>query len=286
MTFQPPRRTVIHVPESPATLLVVDDEPAVRRLLRACFETERYRVLEAADGASMFDVLAREPVDIVTLDVGLGSENGLDLARRLRADSDVGLIMVSGKGETIDTVLGLEIGADDYIAKPFELRIVLARVRSLLRRVRERAEASAPIARATIHPAHPAREHRAHATNGSPAHAAECEPRYRFGGCTLFPLRRELVCGDPPAAGERLTGAEHDLLEAFVTNAQQVLSRDQLMDRLKGRDWIPSDRTIDNQVVRLRRKLAAHGLRDVIRTVRGAGYLFSTPVERLGEPRR
>lgn len=261
--------------QAPPTLLVVDDEDAIRRLLRCCFEAEGFRVVEAADGAGMFRALETEKVDLVTLDVGLGAENGLDLARRVRADSDVGLIMVTGKGDMIDTVVGLEIGADDYIAKPFELREVLARVRALLRRVRDRTERNAE-----VHAHSPPSAPSVDATK-SPAKARD-EPGFRFGDCTLWPRRRELVCAPPRKAAHALTSAEFDLLEVLVANAQQVLSRDRLMDRLKGQDWHPNDRTIDNQVARLRRKLEAFEAGDLIRTVRGIGYLFAADVVRIG----
>jgi len=123
------------MPDSIPSVLIVDDEASIRRLLRRCFESERYAVHEAANSKELFACIESESIDLITLDLSLGDENGLDLAREIRRQSDVGIIVVSGKGELIDTVLGLEMGADDYISKPFELREVLARARSVLRRI-------------------------------------------------------------------------------------------------------------------------------------------------------
>lgn len=237
-----------------ATVLVVDDEASVREVLRGFLEMAGLRVLEAANSQEMFALIDRQPVDLVTLDVGLGAENGLDLARELRERASCGIIMVSGRGDLIDRVVGLEVGADDYIAKPFELREVLARVRSVLRRVQPAGTRTAGASAGTM--------------SGSLA----------FDRFTLYPTRRELRNGHDDVC--ELTTAEYNLLELFVSRPNQVLSRDQIMDHLHGHDWSPTDRSIDNGVARLRRKLESSDTQDIIKTVRGAGYLFTATVTR------
>ena len=247
-----------------ATIVVVDDDPRIRELLRACFEAESYRVLEASDSRTLFALLDEHTVDLVTLDIALVGESGLDLVREIRASHDLGIVMVTGKGELIDTVLGLELGADDYIVKPFELRELLARVRSVLRRYeRNRGEegrgAAAPTAR-----------------GGAPADEEPIE--IAFGPWRLRPAARLLL--DADGSPLELTGSEFDLLEFLVENPQRVLSRDEIMARLKGRDWHPSDRIIDNLVAQLRKKFEQGGRSAMIDTVRGKGYRFSGTVER------
>lgn len=245
------------------TLLVVDDEAPVRRLLRRYFESEGYAVLEAANTAEAMDALHRCPVDLVTLDIALDGDDGLDTARRIRSQSDVGIIMVSGKGELVDTVVGLEVGADDYITKPFELREVLARVRSVLRR---RHVAPVPESAPAAGSADP--------ESTGPAAAPE---RLQFLGLTLIPEKRRVIDADQREIA--LTAAEYDLLEIFVRSAPTVLSRDDIMDALRGQEWTPSDRTIDNQVARLRKKIDPNGAHKPIRSVRGIGYQFVEDVE-------
>src|SRR5262245_26606023 len=184
-------------------ILVVDDEPEIRTLLRKCFEREGYAVSEAGDGAGLRAGIARRAVDLITLDLTLGGEDGLELARQIRTGCNVPIIMITGKGDTIDRVVGLELGADDYIVKPFQLREVLARVRAVLRRY----EPSAP--------------------QGEPKHE-----RYTFEGMVLDLTSRDLRnrTGEPCA----LTTAEFNLLALFARRPQRVLSRDDIMDLLKG----------------------------------------------------
>ena len=242
------------MPDASAThILVVDDDAQVRRLLRRCFEEEGYRVSEAADG----DAVRRQPLDdvgLITLDLNLKGEDGLQVAREVRARSDVPIVMVTGKGDTIDRVVGLELGADDYIAKPFHLREVLARVKTVLRRSGPR-EAPAP------------------ATNGNGNGT-----RYRFDAWTADFSRMEIAHDD--GAPRTLTTGEMRLLEVFVTHANRVLSRDQLMDLLKGHDSAPFDRSIDNQIARLRKKIEVDPKKPgLIRTVHGAGYKFTAEVK-------
>lgn len=235
-------------------ILVVDDDQAVRQLLRQCFEAEGYLVLEAGTGEKMFEQLRANNVDLVTLDLSLGSEDGIDLARTLRMESNVAIVMVSARAELIDTVVGLEVGADDYIAKPFQLREVLARVRSVLRRAAVGTAQEAPV----------------ESDSGY----------YEFEGWRLNPATRELL--DENGAIVYLTTGEYEMLEVLVTHSQQVLSRDQIMNLMRGCDWHPNDRTIDNHIARLRKKLnTSIDPAQLIKTVRGSGYLFTARVNKV-----
>ncbi|MGI9406253.1 MAG: response regulator [Hyphomicrobiaceae bacterium] len=241
------------MPDSNAHILVVDDEAAVRRLLRSCFELEGYAVSEAETGGQAHDILNAAPVDLITLDLNLGSEDGFTIAREIRAHTDVPIVMVTGKGDTIDTVVGLEIGADDYITKPFHVREVLARVKTVLRRAQARPQA-------TI------------STEGDP-----CADAVTFGNWTLHLGNRELRSNDNENC--ELTTGEFELLRVLVTNRQRVLSRDQIMDQVKGNDWNPLDRSIDNQIARLRKKIEPDPATPTyIKTVRGVGYTFASDV--------
>jgi DNA-binding response OmpR family regulator len=234
---------------SASHILIVEDDPKVRLLLRRCFEGEGYRVSEASCGAEALRQLSAASFDLVTLDLNLPDGDGLGFGREIRARSEVPIIMVTGKGDTIDRVVGLELGADDYITKPFHLREVLARVRAVLRR-------ATPASR--------------------PASGIDGE-RLVFEGWVLDLARRELIS----EAGQLcdLTTSEFDLLKTFATHAKRVLSRDQIMELLRGHDWTPVDRTIDNLVVRLRRKIEADPDNPrLIKTVRGVGYMFAADV--------
>ncbi len=231
-------------------ILVVDDDDQVRRLLRRCLEDEGYRVSEATDQASVDQGLA-EGIDLMTLDLNLGSADGLAIARNVRQSSSVPIIMITGKGDMIDRIVGLEIGADDYIAKPFHLREVLARVRSVLRRSGTRPEPSA------------------RAPGGN---------RHLFGGYSLDVDRRELL--GPDGALRPITGGEFDLLVIFVRHAHRILSRDQIMDLLKGHDWTPNDRSVDNQIARLRKIIEIDPRQPrLLKTIRGVGYSFTPEQE-------
>ncbi len=232
-------------------ILVVDDDPKVRTLLRRCFQGEGFAVSEAQDGAELRACLAQHPVTLITLDLNLGRENGLDLAREIRKDWNTPIIMLTGKGDAIDRIVGLELGADDYLAKPFELRELLARVRAVLRRTTANEE---PLP-----------------TGGQ---------RYSFDGWVFDLHRRSLT--RPGGQEQDLTTSEFNLLEAFVKRPHRALSRDDIMDLLKGHDWSPLDRSIDNLIARLRKKVE----RDpdhpgLIKTVRGVGYIFVADVKRL-----
>lgn len=232
-------------PASPARILVVDDDPALRQLLEDYLAANGFSVVSAEDGASMRRVLAEQPVDAIVLDLMLPGEDGLALTRQLRARSNLPILMLSACGEEMDRVVGLEVGADDYLAKPFGPRELLARLRALLRR------------------------------GQSPGVAQEVAPAaasHRFGAFVLDTAGRRLVRDGVEVP---LTGAEYDLLAVFVARPHRVLSRDTLVDLLKGYDRDPFDRSIDIRVARLRRKIEADPAAPAhIRTVRGEGYLF------------
>jgi two-component system OmpR family response regulator len=234
-----------------AHIVVVDDQKEICEVVQQYLTSEGYRVSVAHDGAGMRRVMAQDAVDLVILDLMLPGEDGLTLARQLREDSNVGIIILTGRGETVDRIIGLEMGADDYLPKPFHLRELLARVKSVLRRALARGDEQ--------------EEQAAHS-------------KARFAGWNLDLATRELVA---PNGGEvRLTTGEFDLLAAFVRNANQVLSRDRLLDLARNREAGPFDRTIDVQVGRLRRKLEPDPQRPtIIKTVRGTGYIFTPTVD-------
>jgi two-component system OmpR family response regulator len=236
---------------------VVEDDPRIRELLKTSLESEGFSVFEAATSETLYRTLADECIDLITMDILLEGENGLDLVRDIRQHSEIPIILVTGRVDLIDTVLGLELGADDYITKPFLIRELIARVRSVLRRARISA-----VSAARIRP-------------------AETENQFdflKFGNWTLIPASRELrdANGDPMA----LTTTEYDLLEIFVSSPQRVLTRDHLMETLNGRNWQPNDRVIDNHVAQLRKKLESTDESEWIKTVRGVGYLFTGRVSR------
>jgi DNA-binding response OmpR family regulator len=201
-------------------------------------------------------LLDSQPFDLITLDVRLSGEDGFTLAREVRSKHNVPIVMISGKGDMIDRVVGLELGADDYIAKPFHMREVLARIRAVLRRY---AGPNAETARAGV--------------------MAEQGTRYSFDGWTLDMGRRELKA--PEGTLCELTTAEFNLLAVLVERPGRVLSRDELMDLLKGHDWTPLDRSIDGLVARLRKKVERGECPQLVKTVRGVGYVFAGEVRRL-----
>ena len=236
--------------------LVVDDERRIRTMLNRYLSDEGFRVSEAADGVAMREILDRDPVDLVLLDLVMPGEDGLSLARHIRQRSDVPVIMLTGKGELIDRVVGLEAGADDYIAKPFHLREVLARIRTVMRRVHPQPGSAAPQA--------------------SPSKEATGDTLV-FQDWRFDLLKRELR--RPSGDLVPLTAGEFDLLRVFARNPNRVLDRDHLMTLVKGRDWAAFDRAIDTQVVRLRKKIEPDPQNpQLIKTVRSAGYIFATSV--------
>src|SRR5689334_23715889 len=232
-------------------ILVVDDQKEICEVVQQYLSSEGYRVSVANEGAGMRRVMDDAEVDLVILDLMLPGEDGLTLARQLREESTVGIIILTGRGETVDRIIGLEMGADDYLPKPFHLRELLARVKSVLRRALSRSVES---------------------------QAASPRSKAKFAGWNLDLSSRELL--SPAGKEVRLTTGEFDLLAAFVNNANQVLTRDRLLDLARNREAGPFDRTIDVQVGRLRRKLEDDPQRPMmIKTVRGTGYIFTPPVE-------
>lgn len=225
-------------------ILVVDDDPALRELLTTYLAANGFGVKAVDDGMAMRAALAEGLPDAIVLDLMLPGEDGLALTRAIRAQSNVPILMLSARGEEVDRVIGLEVGADDYLAKPFGPRELLARLRALLRRGQ-----SAP-GTGAVSPAEP-----------------------RFGPFVLDAAGRRLF---REGREIHLTSAEFDLLAAFVARPNRVLSRDTLVDLLRGYDRDPFDRSIDIRVTRLRRKIESEPAAPVyIRTVRGEGYLFN-----------
>lgn len=240
------------------TILVVDDEPRVRRLLQRSLESDGFTVVEADTEVSVLDALRTHDVDLVTLDLQLGNESGLEIAKSVARLSDVPIIMITSKGDVIDRVVGLELGAHDYITKPFNLREVTARVRSVLRRT-QHADGNGVVVAEKLPPT---------TKNGT---------IISFDGLTAKLDQFEVIGRDAKMLD--LTSGDFRLLAVFLQNPKRVLSRDRLMDLLNGADWAPLDRTIDNQVARLRKKIERNPTSPaLIKTVRGIGYTFATDV--------
>ncbi|MEE7478782.1 DNA-binding response regulator [Methylobacterium hispanicum] len=234
-----------------AHVLLVEDDDGMRMLVTRVLRESGYRVTGCRSGAEMWPILIAGAVDLVLLDVMLPGASGLDLLKALRAKGSVPVIMLSARNEEADRVLGLELGADDYVAKPFGRPELLARVRAVLRR-----SAIAPAAVAAARP-----------------------EALAFGGWRLDLRSRALT--DPEGAVVDLSGAEHDLLIVFLEHPGRVLGREQILEMSRGRLAAPSDRSVDTLVSRLRRKLEPpEGTAPVIKTVRGSGYMLAAKVER------
>ena len=230
-----------------SNVLIVEDDASARAMLVEYLGDHGFVARGVDSGPAMRQALEQELPDVVLLDLKLPGEDGFSLARYLRENVDVAIIMVTGANDVIDRVLGLEVGADDYVAKPFDPRELLARIRSVLRRLQA-------------------------GTDSAPA-AAEEEERVRIGRCWLQPLARRLLAED--GSELPLTAMEFDLLRVFAANPNRVLSRDQLLQHTRNREWEPFDRSIDIRIGRLRRKVEADpGEPRTIRTVRNSGYMF------------
>lgn len=235
-------------------ILVVDDDPQIGDLIKDYLEQHGFRVSTACDGRDMRRVMKKTKIDLVVLDLMLPGEDGLTLCKKLRQESDVMIIMLSAMGEEPDRVIGLEVGADDYVSKPFSPRELLARIKALTRRT------TGPLAEQR-------REKR----------IAEL-PSIRFKNWTLDRNRRRLIAPDKVTVP--LSAGEYELLLAFIENPKRTLNRDQLLDLTRGRESGPFDRTIDVQVARLRKKIEKDPKNPhIIITVRGGGYQFDTNVE-------
>ncbi|MBI1198736.1 MAG: response regulator [Phenylobacterium sp.] len=230
-------------------VLVVDDDTQLREQIVAYLGDHGFQVHAAADAKEMDRALSAAPIDLVVLDLMLPGEDGLSICRRLTAEGGPAIIMVSAMGEEIDRVLGLELGADDYLAKPCSPRELLARVRAVFRRLEE-------------------------ARGGAPRKGKG----YQFQGFIVDVLRRNVRA--PNGATILLTSGEFSLLSAFLDHPQRILSRDQLLDIARGEEADVFDRAVDVQISRLRRKLHACSDGEIIKTIRGAGYMFDAAVTR------
>ncbi len=251
------------------TILVVEDDAKVRALLRNVLEDDGFDVSEASTAAQALQAIEAQTVSLITLDLNLGLDNGIELARKIRRVSQVPIIMVTGKEDVIDRVVGLEVGADDYITKPFHVREVLARIRSVLRRANTAAAvAPEPVQR----------------PEGAKAHAAG-SVQFCFDGMIAIPDEMRLL--DRAGAECVLTSGDFKLLDVFLNRPKRVLSRDQLMDLTGGTEWNPLDRAIDNQIARLRKKIECDPSNPrLIKTVRGVGYTLACDVRIDQRPER
>jgi two-component system OmpR family response regulator len=242
-------------------IAVVDDEVAITRLLAGYLQNQGYRVTQLHDGASLMSLLPADPPALVLLDLGLPGEDGLSIARQLREHWQCGLVIVTGRGEAVDKIVGLEVGADDYVTKPFDLRELLARIKAVLRRV------------GSATPAGPA----GRAAPAAPSASSASRRKLCFAGFELDTAARQLT--DAQGGDVPLTSGEFSLLCTLALHPGRVLSRDFLLEQTRGRGAAPFDRTIDVQVGRLRRKLEPDAADpQIIKSVRGAGYILVTPV--------
>ncbi len=233
-------------PVRPAHILIIEDDFASRSLLVSYFEKEGYQISEAEQADDLPSRVARDSIDLVLLDINLPGKDGLTLTRELRATSSVGIILVTSKGDEIDRIVGLELGADDYVTKPFNPRELLVRVKNLLWRVQGSGQSASPRDSQCLH----------------------------FEGWALDVNKRQLA--GPDGQLERLPEGEFKLLQALTSHAGQVLSRDFLMDAIHDREWTPNDRSIDVLIGRLRRKLGDNPSNpQLILTAHGAGYVFA-----------
>jgi len=247
----PSQAPLTDAPTLAAHVLALDDDPGVRQLVSDYLGENDLRVTTVATGKELDAVLARETIDLVLLDLRLQGEDGLQIARRLRDASAIPILMLTGRAEEADRVMGLELGADDYLTKPFSPRELLARIRALLRRARAQA---------------------------SVADAINQVRAYRFGDWELNIGLRKLKSAQGRSVD--LTNGEFSLLAAFVSSPQRVLSREQLLDLSRLHNAEVYDRSIDVQILRLRRKIEADPAHPrFIKTERGAGYCFDAVVE-------
>jgi DNA-binding response OmpR family regulator len=226
-----------------ATLLVVDDDPEIRELTQAYLQQQGFKVHCVESGAAMDAFLAAHPVDLIVLDLMLPGEHGLSIARRLKSDGSIPIVMVSAQGDDIDRIVGLEVGADDYLPKPFNPRELLARIRAVLRRAQ-----------------------------GGRVEAADGSEKIQFGRFELDLSSHRLTRDGEPVA---LTSGEFDLLSILVAHPNKVMDRDRILDLLTGAERSPFDRSIDVRVTRLRSKIEPDPSTPIfIKTIWGKGYMF------------
>jgi DNA-binding response OmpR family regulator len=233
------------------SVLIVEDETASLNLLANYFEAENYTVYKATDSHTAEEILGTKVVDVVLLDIKIPGKDGLALTREIRSSSDIGVILVTQRKDDIDKIVGLEMGADDYITKPYNPRELLVRVKNLLLRLRSASTLDTSVVK----------EHK----------------QVKFDGWTLLLGRRQLIADDGVPA--QLTEGEFKLLSTLIQNAGSVLNRDQIMNRMDRRDWFPTDRTIDVLIARVRKKLGDDRTHPrYIDTARGTGYVFVAEV--------
>jgi len=230
-------------------ILVVDDEPGIRQVVRIALESAGYKVFTLPSGEKVVETVENEKIDVVILDLGLPGIDGLTLTRSLKEHSNVGVLILSGRGETTEKIIGLEIGADDYVAKPFEPRELLARTRSVLRRLKSAPKPEKPV-----------------------------KGVYLFGDWKLDLQTRSVT--SPGGNTVSMSSGEFTLLVAFLEHPNRVLSRDQLMDYTHSADTPAFDRSVDVQIARLRKKIEPDSKSpQMIKTIRNAGYMFTAEVE-------
>ena len=228
-------------------IVIVEDDSVTRKRLAASLRQQMYRVSEAENAAQMEAIIARDPADLLLIDINMEGKDGLTITREQRALSKVGIILLTSRDDQIDRIIGLEMGADDYVTKPYDKRELFARIKNLLARISDLRKSS-----------------------------ASDEPLYQFGRWKLDHMRRRLV--DETGETESLTRAEFELMHAFTRHPGVILSRDRLLDLIQHRQWEPDNRTIDVLVGRLRKKIETDPSNpDWIITVHGEGYLFAPP---------
>ncbi len=232
-------------------ILIVEDETASLNLLASYFEAENYTVYKAADSDAAEAILSAKVVDVVLLDIRIPGKDGLALTREIRSNSNTGIILVTQRKDDIDKIVGLEMGADDYVTKPYNPRELLVRVKNLLIRLKSASTLDTAVIKDS--------------------------KEVKFGGWTMQLGRRQLVSDDGQT--EQLTEGEFKLLSTLIRNAGSVLNRDQIMNRMDRRDWFPTDRTIDVLIARVRKKLGDDRTHPkYIDTARGTGYIFVAEV--------
>ncbi|MDP9898705.1 winged helix-turn-helix domain-containing protein [Variovorax ginsengisoli] len=238
-------------------IAVLDDDVDITLLLANYLQGHGFRVTQVHNGSALMALMDNDPADLVLLDLGLPGEDGFSIARRVRESWRCGLVIVTGRGDAVDKVVGLEVGADDYVTKPFDLRELVARVKAVLRRTTPETPVAPAPASAVL--------------------AAAPSDKLRFAGWQLDTAARSLR--NPNGEDVTLTSGEFDLLKAFARHPGRVLSRDFLLEQTRGREAAPFDRTVDVQVGRLRKKIEADSDDpQIIKSVRGAGYILVPPV--------
>ncbi|OWQ92269.1 DNA-binding response regulator [Roseateles aquatilis] len=272
----PPAAPVAALPSPvPSHVAILDDEPDITQLLAGYLASHGFRTTQLHHGRALMELMAADTPDLVLLDLGLPGEDGFVIARQLREHWRCGLVIVTGRGDAVDKIVGLEVGADDYVTKPFDLRELVARVKAVLRRMAP--EPGAAIGASPTGAASMSTATSSESPGGIVQDLAAGRERLHFEGWTVDVAARRVT--GPDGAEVLLTTGEFELLHVFLLHPGRVLSRDFLLEHTRGRESGPFDRTIDVQVGRLRRKLGAEsGEGQWIKSVRGAGYLFAPRV--------